>query len=183
MVMDDFKIIFWIILGLIYLFTRKKKTAPPPARPRQNADDEYETTSVPKPTTFEDLLREIQQAKGAREVATETYDRPPSTQKTEFVDYDDQLEDEKKDLEDTAHEYGKEDKIYEVYEDAKKLAFYRPSLEETLKLEDTIVRFKQFKGYETTHKQTIAEEYLKDLRDPQGIRKAFILSEILNRRF
>ena len=181
--MDDLKIIFWIVLGLIYLFSRKKKTAPPPARPREDSEEEFETTTHPKPTTFEDLLREIQQAKEPKELPSKNYDRPQATRTPEYVDYDDQVVDEKRDLEDTAHEYGKEDKIYEVYEDAKKLAFYRPSLEETSKLEDTIVRFKQFKGYETTHKQTIAEEYIKDLKDPQGIRKAFILSEILNRRF
>ena len=36
-----------------------------------------------------------------------------------------------------------------------------------MKLEDTIVRFKQSKGYETGTRRNLAEEYLKDFKDPK----------------
>lgn len=99
------------------------------------------------------------------------------------MDYDDDLPEEKKDLEEEEFDYRKDDKIYKAYEDAKTLAFNRPSLEETVKLEDTVVRFKQFEGYQREEKRDLAGEILRGFRDPQGFRKAFIMSEILKRKF
>ena len=52
-----------------------------------------------------------------------------------------------------------------------------------MKLEDTVVKFGQFKGYQQDTKVNVAAAYVKDLQDPEGFRKAFILSEILNRKF
>lgn len=179
--MDELKIIFWIVIALIYLYTRRKKAQPPvpPSRPAE----EYEAPAPPKATTFEELLRDIEQMKKPEPRPAPSYDRPPAKREPEYVDYDDELEDEKKGLEDAKYDYRNQDKIYDVYDEAKKLAFVRPSLEETVKLEDTIVRFKQFKGYETESKKNLVEVYLKELKDPAGFKKAFIMSEILKRRF
>ena len=182
--MDDIKIIIWIVLGLIYLFSRKRKKEAPQAPQRRTEEEENEAPSLPKPRTFEELLREIQGTKLPEEPAkTISYESSPPRREPKYINYDDQVEDEKRVLEDSAYDYKKEDKIYEVYEEGKKLAFSRPSLEETLKLEDTIVRFKQFKGYESHNRRNLAEEYFKQLKDPQGFRSAFIMSEILKKRF
>jgi hypothetical protein len=69
----------------------------------------------------------------------------------------------------------------EVYEKAKAAAFNRPSLEETLKLEDTIVRFDRFKGYKDD--STGRLEYLQNLFDREKLKQAFILNEVLMRKF
>ena len=90
---------------------------------------------------------------------------------------------EVKQEEDADYDYRTQDKIYEIYDNATRQAFARPSLEESMKLEDTIVRFKQFKGYENESKPSFLAEYIKELKDPKGFKKAFIMSEILNRRF
>ena len=190
--MDELKILFWIIIGLVYLFSRRKKKPEPPASPGRTVetDQGYDAPSPNKPLTFEELLREIQGGKKP-ELAPPTlpsphsYNRPPAKREWEKepVDYDDDLVEERKDLEDTNYDYRKHDKIYEIYDNATKQAFNRPSLEETMKLEDTIVRFKPSKGYETMSKSHLTEDILKELKDPKGFRKAFILSEILNRRF
>jgi hypothetical protein len=45
------------------------------------------------------------------------------------------------------------------------------------------VRFGQFKAYEKKKAATPALGILKELRQPQGAKKAVILSEILSRRF
>lgn len=185
--MDDLKIVFWILLGLIYIFARKKKKdTPAPSRTqrREAGGDAGTDSPVPGPKSFEELLREIQEMKAPAKEPTPvtTYDRPPVKRVPEYVDYDDEIEEEKTSQEEKPYDYRQQDKIYQVYEDAKNLAFERPSLEETIKLEDTIVRFKQFKGYEIGAKPHIAEGIMKDLKDPQGFKKAFLLSEILNRR-
>jgi len=176
--MDDFKIILWIIIGLIYLFSRRKKADPPARRPSPAEEQEPYTESIPIPKTFEELLREIEGSKTP--TPAPKMERRPEPEPA-VVDYDDNPGDEYQ--EEPRRDYRDEDKIYQVYEDAKAQAFERPSLEETVKLEDTIVRFKQFKGYEKEAPNNEAQELLQELRNPQGFRKAFILSEILNRKF
>jgi len=175
----DIQFWIWLIVIVVSLIARanKKKPQPGPQEPRQF--NSPEPTS--KPISFEDLLREIQASKAPKQ--------EPAPRKYDFEDYDDDLKEEAQELETTERSYEKpsysrnDDEIYETYEKAKSAAFYRPSLEETMKVEDTVVRFGQFKGYEQKETVNVASEYVKELSDPEGFRKAFILSEILNRKF
>ncbi len=182
--MDDLKIIFWIILGLIYMFSRRKKAAPTPKRTQSSREEPTEESasdseSFPAPKTFEELLREIQGTKEPAQV--------PRSQRTNrpepVVDYDENIGEEEQDLEETSGDNRRDDKIYDIYEQAKAQAFYRPSLEETIKLEDTVVRFKQFKGYEKEVRKNVAREFFMEFKNPQGFKKAFIMSEILRPKF
>ncbi|HCW08539.1 MAG TPA: hypothetical protein DGG95_14365 [Cytophagales bacterium] len=170
--MDDLRIVFWIIVGIIYIITKVRKKQQPIVPKSEPKPSEPELTD--RPLTFDELLREIQAAKPKPQ---------PVLKKPEYVDYDDGLEEEKKPIEKTDFDYRNEDQIYETYERAKQEAFHRPSMEETLKLENTVVRFGQFKNYTRNDRPSLAAEYANDLRDPENFRKAFILSEILNRRF
>ena len=173
--MGELKIIIWVIIGIIYLISRfrKKPATDAPRRPVENIPED-------KPVSFEDLLREIQSAKAQKQKP-----EPVLVPEPEFKaeDYDDDLKEEEEPLEKTDYTYRNQDSIYETYEKAKQEAFFRPSMEETLKLENTIVRFGQFKGYEQQSRPSLAREYGKELKDPSKFRKAFILSEILSRRF
>lgn len=169
------KVIIWIIIGIIYLISRARKK-PENSSPRP-AERHNEPETFDKPVTFEDLLKEIQAAKDPKP--------QPVLQKTDYVDYDDEIGEEEETLEKTKPNtyYLDKDKIYDTYEKAKQEAFHRPSMEETLKLENTIVRFGQFKSYAQDDRPSLAAEYAKGLREPTNFKKAFILSEILNRRF
>ncbi|MBI1769026.1 MAG: hypothetical protein HY015_06000 [Bacteroidetes bacterium] len=167
------KVIIWIIIGIIYLISRaRKKPDSPSSRPESRP---AETETFDKPVSFEDLLKEIQAAKSPKPI--------PAPSKTDYVNYDEDIEEREKPLEKTDYNYRDHDTIYETYEKAKQEAFHRPSMEETLKLENTIVRFGQFKNYAQDDRPGLAAEYAKDLQDPVNFKKAFILSEILNRRF
>jgi hypothetical protein len=168
------KVIIWIIIGIIYLISRaRKKPENTSPRPEQHTS---EPETFDKPVTFEELLKEIQAAKSPKPL--------PAPQKTTYVDYDDNIE-KYEPLEKTKPDtyYKDQDQIYQTYEKAKQEAFHRPSMEETLKLENTIVRFGQFKGYTQDDRPSLASQYAKDLREPSNFKKAFVLSEILNRRF
>jgi hypothetical protein len=183
--MDELKIIFWIVIGLVYLFARRKKAQPQVEDRTTGRRVEDEGPEPARPVTFEELLQEIQGMK-KKEVPPPTIspvpvNRAPANQEWE-QEYDDEPKG-KKQLEDTQYDYRDHDKIYDVYEKAKEQAFFRPSLEETVKLEDTIVRFKQFKTYEMDKRQILGEEFFKELKDPHGFKKAFIMSEILKKRF
>jgi hypothetical protein len=81
------------------------------------------------------------------------------------------------------YDYRQHDKVYETYEEAKRQAFNRPSLEETMRVEDTVVKFGKFKAFEQATERDLMAEYLKEFQDPEGFRKAFVMSEILQRKF
>ena len=185
---------FWIyvIIGVIYFISRAIKK-----QEKQNKEVvqdhkperpvKYDPTppiEKPKQLTFEELLREITEAKQAEKPVWESkpsYETIP--EKSEYVDYDDQIEEEEKDLEDVNYNYRKQDKSYDIYEDAKRQAFERPSLEETMKLTDTKVQFGKFKVFEQEEKRDLLEEYSKEFQDPEGLKRAVVLSEILKRKF
>src|SRR6185369_1112348 len=116
----EVKVIIWIILGLIYLFALRKKKPEPPRPARQ---EDYNAPQEDRPQTFEELLREIEGMKQPdvqREPAT--FDLPPTRKEHEKVieKYDHVAPTGKKQLEDTFYDYRDHDKIYEVYEDAKR---------------------------------------------------------------
>lgn len=170
--MDEFKIIFWIIVGLIYLFSRgRKKNAPPPRRVQR---PDSEPPAPEKTLTFDELLREIESMKQPK---------PAPQPEPAVLDYEEEPVRDEQPVEDTKYDYRQQDRIYEVYEKAKAEAFERPSLEETVKLKDTIVRFSQFRGYEKAPRPKTKDEYLAILRDKDNFRKAFVVSEILKRKF
>lgn len=182
----DEKIIFYIVLGIVYFIfnaLRKKKpeNEPGPDRPQSRPQ-----TNKPQPVSFEDLLREITEGKKPEKFP----ESPVNQQKTEYrqplpkpqpayVDYDDDLEEEGDSLEKVNFD---DERSNKAYEDAKKMAFNRPSLEETMKLDQVNTTFGRFKEFEKKEDGGVLFEYVKDLRDPKGFKKALILSEVLNRK-
>jgi len=187
----DLQVLFYIIVAVVFIvgkLLKKKEDAPAgipdrnPARPARNPEQAGSNpTSAPqRAMTFEELLREIQQSK---EPAPATPRRQPATVPAPYVDYDDEVTDEEQDLEDKDYDYRKKDPVYDVYEQSKKQAFNRPSLEETMKIEDTVVSYGRFKVFEQEQRRDLLGEYVKDLRDPEGFKKAVVMNEILQRKF
>lgn len=176
--MDD-KILFYIVLGIIYfLFSRLKKKKP--EEPDFDSSEPQQPHNGPKPISFEELLKEITEAKQPappKPVITRKveYEKPQPA----YVDYDDDLEDEEKSLETITVD---DDRSTKVYEEAKKLAFNRPSLEETLKPKEINTEYARFKMFETKQKASLLADYANELRNPKGFKKALVLSEILNRK-
>ena len=176
--MDSFQFWLYVIIAVIYLLSRarKKKADESPGpidageeRPRSSPGPQ---ANKPRQLSFEELLKEITESKQQQLPREEP-----------VVDYDEDLEEEEKDLEDVEYDYRKQNKTYEVYEEAKKQAFFRPSLEETMKVQDTVVSFGKFKEFEKGAETNVASEFLKEFRDVDGIKKAVVMSEILKRKF
>jgi hypothetical protein len=187
---------FWIwLIAIVAMFVaramRKSPQAPQPTGEQRNDSDDDESSGN-KPMTFEELLREIQQSKTPprpevkREVSSpfgrRLISRPTPPAKSYEVDYDDDIPDEEQDLETIPVQ--REERASEAYEQAKRDAFQQKSLEETMKLADTEMKFTHFKGYDDAPKQpTMAHNILREFSDPEGFKKAFIMSEILKRKF
>jgi hypothetical protein len=187
----DLQFWIWLIAIVAMFLARAMRKAPKgPQAPDQQTQSDSDDDSQPgnKPMTFEELLREIQQAKTppkpaqrAPEIQPRPTIQPAPPIKSYEVDYDDDIPEEEQDLETIPQK--REERSYEVYEKAKSDAFQRKSLEETMKLADTDMKFSHFKGYDDAPQKSIASDILKDFADPQGFKKAFIMSEILKRKF
>lgn len=181
----DYQFWIYVIIAIIYGISRVIKKAENQPKdvsaPQPDRTIRYDTkppVEKPKQLTFEELLREITEAKQPVK-PVETSVRPQA----EYVDYDDELPDEEQDLEDVNYDYKKKDKLYDVYEEAKRQAFERPSLEETMNIKNTDMQFGKFKAFEQKAQRNLLEEYTRDFQDPEGFKKAVVMSEILNRKF
>jgi len=179
--MRDYQIWLYVIIGVIYLIGRFfKKSAEQakdvgevrPEKPVKTFDlpNVKPTASPQKTLTFEELLREITESK--------TQPKP----QPKYTNYEEELEDEEQDLEDVNYDY-KKDKVAVEYEAAKQHAFTRSSLEETMDINKTDIKFGKFKAFEQDEQTNLAERYLNDFKDPEGLKKAIVMSEILQRKF
>jgi hypothetical protein len=173
---------FWIyiIIAIVFAVIRqmKKSAKEVGERPRTNPDYDH---SESKPMTFEELLREIQASKNPAPPVPAVTKTEYKSVKPPIVNYDDDLKNEEQNLETASINNDK--RSFELYENAKREAFYRPSLEETMKLEDTVMEYSHFKEYGETSKRTVATDIFENFKDPEGFKKAFIMSEILKRKF
>lgn len=176
----DIQFWIWLIVIVVTLIARATKKKPQEQSPESEQREMTRPSRPdfnPKPLTFEDLLREIESSK-----APALPPQPPA-QTYEFKDYDDDIKEEAQDLERTDYDYSKDDQTVLAYEKAKREAFVRPSLEETMSLTDTDVRFAQFKGYQQIEQWVPASNYAKEFQNPESFKKAFIMSEILKTKF
>jgi len=197
--MDIEKIWIYVVLAVIYGLSRllkkgsqKPASAPPKQDPSRESDTRRrdvpgrspvprtlaEPVSRPEPPkqqpkamTFEELMREIMEGKTA----------PP--QQEPVINYDEEIGDEERDLEDVNYDNRKDSEVVARYEQGKKEAFSRPSLEETMKVGDTVVSFGKFKEFERASESNLAEAYLNDFRDMDKVRRAVVMSEILKTKF
>lgn len=185
----DLQVLFYIIVAIVFIvgkFLKKSGEQPgtsdsQPKRPVRNFQSPATNTtsgSPQKQLTFEELLREIQQSKSPAPTRQQT---PPAV--PAYVDYDDNIKDEAQDLEQIDYRDRRKDSVYDVYEESKKQAFNRPSLEETMKVGDTEMTFGRFKAFEQESKRDVLGEYMAELRDPEGFKKAVVMNEILQRKF
>ncbi len=177
----DIQFWVWLIVIVVTLIARANKKKQPQSFDPEQREIPHTRTADTKPVTFEDLLREIQASKAPKPKHVQVAPKQVPSRQYEVEDYDDNLGDENKTLERT--DYYANDKFNETYENAKKAAFSRASLEETMKVEDTEVKYDQFKEYSKKESQSLASEYAKELKNPKTVKRAIILNEILTRRF
>ena len=100
------------------------------------------------------------------------------------VNYDESLSEEEQDLEEVDYDYKKQDTIYATYEKAKKEAFFHPSLEDVdWKSQKSDIIFEKFKGFEIEKKPDLMARYLGNIKNPDELKKAFVVSEVLKPKF
>jgi hypothetical protein len=180
----ELKVWIWLIIvaGSFIVNAIKKRRQNASTTGRRASSANYPHGQIPSDTapitTFEEMLKEIE---GSRQRTTHANEIKPETP---------QLDKQRSNvrtkpavLEDTLYDYRQHDTIYGIYENARKEAFERPSLEETLKLENTSVKFGAFRGYQKALTSNFAAEFASELKRPAGFKRAFLMNEILQRRF
>jgi hypothetical protein len=178
---------FWIyiIIGVIYLLSRLLKKAeegageaPDAQQPeRRRPVQTQQSTEKPRQMTFEELLREITEGKEASKPA------PPPPNVPQYRNYDDNSGEEARSLERVDFDEAESARVFQKYEEAQALAKERRSLEESLRLEDTVVDFKRFEAFKRKKKRSVLPDYVKIIRDPESLKQAVVMSEILKRKF
>lgn len=178
---------FWIyiIIGVIYFLSRLLKKpeegageapdTPPSERRREPPTPQ--STAKPRQMTFEELLREITEGKQAAKPEPEPRRQP------QYQNYDENIGEEARGLERVDFDEAENTRIFQKYEEAQALAKERRSLEESLRLEDTVVDFKRFEAFERKQKRNVLQDYVKIIRDPESLKHAVVMSEILKRKF
>ncbi|MBX2912533.1 MAG: hypothetical protein M9954_07310 [Cyclobacteriaceae bacterium] len=177
----DFQFWIWLIVIVITLIARAKKKKPEGGPPHQDAPDKPRApkpTAQQKPITFEDLLREIQGEKALS--------KPPAPKAKEpeydLVDYDDDIPEEVGETEVVDYEVNRDEQAFETYEAAQREASKTPAMEEMPHKLGTIMKSGHFEKYSLKKKKT-SFAFLNELKDPEGFKKAFVMSEILRRKY
>lgn len=179
--MMDFQFWIYVIIGVIIFLTRVMKKneqagqAPEESPERRRRRPEQSSSGdAPRQLTFEELLREITEGKRAQQA-------PPEPSRS-YKALDPEPDDEGRSLEEIPVERD-DGRVFEAYEEAKRFASQRPSLEETLKLQDTQVRFGKFKAFETKQTTNRLNSYINIIRNPETLKQAVVMSEVLKRKF
>lgn len=175
---------FWIylIIGVIFFLTRVLKKNEQPGGQSPDADSERPrrgsqrsaSGSEPRQVTFEELLREITEGKKAQQT--------PREQAPPYASFEPEPDDEARSLEEIPDERD-DSRVLEAYEEAKRQASQRRSLEETLKLQDTPMQFGKFKAFETKQTTKRLNSYINIIRNPETLKQAVVMSEVLKRKF
>lgn len=162
-----FFIIFVVFSILSSLLNRKKKSAGPP--PAQGESDQPGTPRRKKPFSFEDILREFE---------AEAMGKPMPDQEEEVLAPEREREEyrsPKKDRPVYAQSAEEFPSVYETYEGTS-YENLDETLEKVMEKNDQLAR-------ETEVDERVPNEYAEILNDPDNLKKAFVMKEILDRRY
>lgn len=180
---------FWIYvaIGAIYFLSRffKKpeegaaetpESHPPQTQGRPRT--QVPTTAAPRQLTFEELLREITEGKQSRPRQPEPEPEPEPV----YERYEKELGDEARSLEEVHVDEAETAQRWKPYE-VIPASSERRSLEETLMLEDRKIEFGKFEAFQKKERNKVLENYIRLMRNPESLKQAIVMSEILKRKF
>lgn len=183
---------FWIYIaiGAIYFLSRFFKKPEEGAgeipEPRRTEKQRPVNAGVPRPETrqltFEELLREITEGKQAQrkpEPEPELELEPVPV----YEKYEQTLAEEGRSLEEVDFNEADRAVRWKSYEEIPPRTEERRSLEETMRLEDTKVDFGKFAAFENKQRKRLLDDYVKLIRNPESLRQAVVMSEILKPKF
>ena len=183
--MGDLQIVFYIILGIIWLIVRvaggNKNKKPATRNPNQQAGSGRGTQTNQAPKTFEELLRELGQDTSNRPTPRPTPTPDPLPSRLEqMVEEDNYLEDDYE----QPYDQAARDRFMQSRMKVERV----DDMEEAEALDRTLNRIREHREVDGRFKEFAIEKkeesyYAKLLRDPQGIKDAIVINTILNRPY
>lgn len=170
---------FWIyiIIGIIFFLSKMLKRAEqpgqpdsPPERPQGRRPRPVESTSPEssRPLTFEELLREITEGKTIAKPEPQPLPSEPLEGVMEEAQSLEEIRDEEEDA-----------RAFKAFEEARRQA----SLAESVEARDKTSDSGRFKAFETRKESRLLNTYIALARNPQTLKQAVVMSEILKRKF
>ncbi len=188
--MEDIQLIIYIVFLVFYLIFKalQKKKKPPTRNPEQS---EQTPERKRKPTmTFEEMLKEFtgesstpEEKKEEREADQE---RKTIDKKTIDKRYEEPVRKEEKQTEYFTYEKESDDQARQVYEDSVKHGGKAQTIDEKIDLENlevgnVVLVIDEEEEKEKTELTT--NEYLQMFSNTNSAKKAFVASEIFNRKY
>ncbi|WKK83777.2 hypothetical protein QYS48_16030 [Marivirga arenosa] len=178
--MDDYKILIYIVLSILYfLFKGKGKKEKPVTRKEVQKSPSSDQAKENRPKTFEEILAELsghnQEEQSTNEEETILRDGD------EIKPLSDQVEERPMDQEVSAEDYRNADEtLKELYKKGEKLK----SIDELVDIEEVEIRSNRFAEFEDkSDDNNFAREIREGLSDPESAKKAIVYAEILNRKY
>ena len=168
--MDDLQVVIYIVFLAIYFLSRFLKGSKQKQTPRREAREvnreEDTAQDEERPMTFEDILRELTQPKERPKPKPQSRPKPiPARKEYEFRGSEPD-----------------DDEIQEVFEESKRRARGIQTIDEMVDIGEGSIKFREYE-----EKLEEDNEYASEIRDmlknPDDVRKAVILKEILDRKF
>ncbi len=171
--MEHLDLYIYLILGGLYILSRilkgSNKTLPPklPSKPSSNTPDDAQTSQNPRPDrpfSFEDLFKEFEDRLGEQQP------------KKQPVPVQEEIKPVKQ----------KQDELTRQIETPSTYPTYEgSSLEDIFPMypSGSLMTEKFERDTHYARREEIISDYIKMLREPHGIRKAIVLSEIINRKY
>lgn len=165
--MDDYKVLLYIIFGVIYLISRVMKSRKKQQAQQSQQEHSEDSSEAPKKEiSFEDLLKEFTQG-GQQEKTVPQYEEPIEEEPTRY---------EEPVVEETTW-VGSDEEATSVYErsirDAETVDMMEQGHDHHLQ---------RFAVYEEDEKDTFLADLSDELQEEDGLKKAIIYKEILDRK-
>jgi len=174
--MDDIQTLLYLIIAVIYVLARVLRKRKPRVPPQDQADTDLppvvKQKPKQKPVSFEDILKEL--TGESKKEPRPKQEEPP-------------IEMEKVKEPQTTKHFLDED-IEESYQEAvKKAEKVKPRKIETVPegISKSPLKSVHFVAYEVEEvkENPLAKEIVKMLKDPEDVKKAIVLREILDRKY
>jgi hypothetical protein len=157
--MDDFKVLLYVIFGVIWLISRVMKSRKKQQAQREQSEDSYEEPQ--KEVSFEDLLKEFTQGGQSEETVSE-YEEP--------VKYEEPVIEE-------STWAGSDEEVTSIYEKSIRAAEAQDMADQGHNH-----HLQRFDVFEEEEEDTFLADLSAELKEDDGLKKAIIYKEILDRK-
>ena len=182
--MEDYKILIYIVLSILYFIFKGIGKKKKPVTRKEGSSQSKETNSEQKrgPKSFEELLAELSgENQQHREETPSNEEGEILTDSEDIKPLSDQVAERPINQEVSQEDYENADEtLKELYKKGEKLK----SIDELVDIEEVSTQSNRFSEFDEKKEENLfAQEIREGLSDPESAKKAIVYAEILNRKY